>query len=100
MNCASWFHFVSWFGLAIWNVWRACGLLHALRVPSRQAKSACGYAACQSDRLQRMPNQVRRVMGVGMLVSSLLFGYCWRALFAGNGINLNHGGNIANKKCQ
>jgi hypothetical protein len=24
------------------------------------------------------------------------FGYCWRALFAGNGINLKHGGNIAN----
>jgi hypothetical protein len=23
-----------------------------------------------------------------------------RALFAGNGVNLNHGGKIANKKCQ
>jgi hypothetical protein len=26
------------------------------------------------------------------------FGYCWRALFAGNGVNLEHGGKIANKK--
>ena len=62
---------VVWFGLVIWRVWRACGLLHALRVPSRQAKSACGCAACRSDILQQMPNQVRLVMEVGMLVSSL-----------------------------
>jgi hypothetical protein len=35
-------------------------------------------------------------MGVGMAVSSWQFVYYWRALFAGNGINLNHGWNIAN----
>jgi hypothetical protein len=28
------------------------------------------------------------------------FGYCWRAVIAGNGINLNHGGNIANNILQ
>jgi hypothetical protein len=29
-----------------------------------------------------------------------VFGYCWRALFAGNESKVEHGGNIANKKCQ
>jgi hypothetical protein len=31
-----------------------------------------------------------------MLVSSWLFGYCWRAVIAGNTRNMNHGGKIAN----
>jgi hypothetical protein len=30
----------------------------------------------------------------------VVVGYCWRALFAGNESNLNHGWDIANKKCQ
>jgi hypothetical protein len=39
-------------------------------------------------------------MEVGMLVSSWWFGYCWRAVIAGNGINLNHGWDIANNYSQ
>jgi hypothetical protein len=46
--------------------------------------------------LQQMRNQVRLVMEVGMLVSSLVWLLLECALFAGNGINLKHGGNIAN----
>ena len=50
---------------------QVCGQLRVLRVPSRQVMSVCECVEYRSDIWRRMPNRVRRVMVMGMLVSCL-----------------------------
>ena len=88
--------------VVIWMSLRVCGQPHALRVPSIQAKFACGYVECRSGEAQRMPNLIRSGVEAGMLrvsfVSRLLCSWFEVCLVAGNESNLEYGFRIANKK--